>query len=89
MGRRQSLGPMWRIWPWLTRTSRVALPPTSALYYAQRRALVHQFSQRPSEFARVATAGVLRSSALSSAAGALAAGLPGPMAVPQVPAGAV
>jgi hypothetical protein len=54
MGRRQSLGPMWRIWPWLTRTSRVALPPTSALYYAQRLDLVHQNSQQPCEFARVA-----------------------------------
>ncbi len=54
MGRRQSLGPMWRIWPWLTRTSRVALPPTSALYYARRLDLVHHNSQQPCEFARVA-----------------------------------
>jgi len=78
---------MWRIWPWLTRTSRVALPPTSALYYAWQADLVHQFRQ-PNDSQRGCDLAAVSSSAQSPAGAVRGAARPGPTAVPQEPAGA-
>lgn len=79
MGRRQSIGPMWRIWPWLTRTSRVALPPTSARNTHRG---ARWFNRLPRNTGDVHPAArlALRSSALSPAAAGQEAASPAPTA---------